>query len=325
MPPPVRRSPLIAAAACLAFGLAVAGVADAHVGVGPPADSPNAGGIQDTYYLILGITGVIFLLVEGLLVWFVIRYRARNRLREVEGPQVRGNTRLEIAWTVAPVLVLAAIAGYVAYKLPGIRDVPEAAAAERLEIEVEGRQFYWQFTYPNGAIAIDRLVVPVGHVVELDVTAPTHDVLHSWWIPRLGPKIDAIPGERHSTWFRAEKTGVYRGQCAEFCGVFHGLMLAQAEVVEEQEFTRWLERQRGPESQLGREEWEGACAKCHGLEGEGGFGPAIAGNPLLTDEEGLTELLRDGRGKMPAVGRGWSERQLEALLGYLRRNLSGGG
>ena len=93
-----------------------------------------------------------------------------------------------------------------------------------LRIDVAGRQFYWEFRYPDGSVTYDTLVVPVDRTVELDVTAPDHDVIHSWWVPALGGKIDAIPGVVNHTWFRAEEAGEYAGTCGEFCGIQHNAM-----------------------------------------------------------------------------------------------------
>jgi cytochrome c oxidase subunit II len=319
--------PAVAALAAAAPALAGNG------GFAPvPPESPNAQGIQTTYWVILAFTGFIFVLVEGSLIYFVFRYRRRGRPIEAEGPQVRGHDRLEIAWTVAPVLILAAIGSFVFYKLPGIQDVPSATAAggERLEIRVEGRQFYWNFRYPNGVIAVDRLRVPVNRVVRLEVTAPTHDVIHSWWVPALGGKFDAIPGKVNETWFQAEEPGLYRGQCAELCGVQHAAMLNAVEVLPEGEFDRWLEEQAGEqdnprgETALGRATYRGVCAKCHGFEREGLIGPPLTG-AAVENTDALEQLLRDGRDEMPPVGRGWDDAQVDALIAYLQAETPSGG
>jgi cytochrome c oxidase subunit II len=290
--------------------------------------SPNAEDISDSYWLILAFTGGIFVLVEGLLILFVVRFRSRGRPRDVEGPQIRGHTNLELAWTAAPVLFLAVIAGFIFYKLPGVDHVPDARAAGDLDVRVEGHQFYWQFGYPNDVIAVDRLRVPLGRVVKLEVTAPEYDVIHSWWIPALGGKIDAIPGATNRTWFRADRVGVYEGRCAEFCGIQHAEMEAAVEVMPAEDFDRWLAdeatRQEEGRSRLGAMTYEGACAKCHGFGGEGLIGPALKGNPILSDREALATVIRNGRGEMPAVGRDWSDRQLDAVARYLRRFGQGG-
>jgi cytochrome c oxidase subunit 2 len=285
-------------------------------------DSSNAEGIRDSWLFVSIFTVAIFVLVEGLLIAFIWKYRRQKRERFEDAAQVHGATRLELAWTAGPVLVLFLIAAFVFIELPGIKDVPEASAGEeQLEITVTGRQFYWEYEYPNGVIAIDQLRAPVGVPVRLEVTAPDSDVIHSWWIPALGGKIDAIPGVRNETWFQAEREGTYTGQCAELCGLEHARMLASVEVVSQDEFDAWLDS--GNED-LGREEWEGVCAKCHGLNGEGGIGPRIAGSPTLTDTEDLGTLVRNGRRAMPAVGAGWTDTQLDALVDYLTENpLSG--
>ena len=98
------------------------------------------------------------------------------------------------------------------------------APAEAKRVDVAGRQFYWEFRYPDGSVTYDTLVAPVGRNVDVRVTAPGHDVIHSWWIPALGGKIDAIPGRINHTWFRAEETGEYEGSCTEFCGLQHAEM-----------------------------------------------------------------------------------------------------
>lgn len=288
-------------------------------------ESSNAEGIRQSYLFVSIFTFAIFLLVEGLLIAFIYRYRRQKRPRFEDGAQVHGATRLELAWTAFPVIVLFVIGAFVFIELPGIKDVPEATAGEeQLEIEVTGRQFYWQYEYPNGVVAIDHMRAPAGVPVSLRVTAPDTDVVHSWWIPSLGGKIDAIPGLTTDTWFEAENEGTYAGQCAELCGLEHANMLASVEVMSREEFDAWLEQQRQEQDaasvELGREEWEGVCAKCHGMNGEGGIGPRIAGSPTLTDEAALAALLRNGKGEMPAVGSGWSDEQVASLAAYLEED-----
>ena len=278
-------------------------------------DSPNAEGIRDSWLFVSIFVFAIFVLVEALLIAFIWKYRRQKRDRFEDGAQVHGATKLELAWTAGPVIVLFLIAAFVFIELPGIKDVPDAAAGEeQLEIKVSGHQFYWEYEYPNGVIAVDQMRAPVGVPVRLEVTAPDSDVIHSWWIPALGGKIDAIPGITNHTWFEAENEGTYSGQCAELCGLEHARMLASVEVISAEEFDAWLES--GNED-LGQEEWQGVCAKCHGLNGEGGIGPRIAGSPTLTDAEDLGNLVRNGRGAMPAVGAGWTDEQVTALVDYL--------
>jgi cytochrome c oxidase subunit 2 len=288
-------------------------------------ESTNAEGIRDSWLFVSIFVFGIFVLVEGLLVAFIIRYRRRNRPRFEDGAPVHGATKLELMWTAFPVVVLFLIGAFVFIELPGIKDIPEAAAGEeQLEIKVVGRQFYWQYEYPNGVIAVDQMRAAAGVPVSLEVTAPDTDVIHSWWIPALGGKIDAIPGITNETWFRAEAEGTYSGQCAELCGLEHANMLASVEVMSSDDFDAWLEQRRAEQDagsgELGKEEWEGVCAKCHGMKGEGGIGPRIAGSPTLTDPEALAELVRNGRRTMPAVGSGWTDEQVAELADYLTEN-----
>ena len=317
-----RLLPVVVCVALLALALAGAALAG-NGGIAPLAPaSPNEGGIRSIYWLILGFTGFIFLLVEVALVVFIVRYRSRGRGREVEGPQVIGHTNLELAWTAGPVLILAVIAAFVFYKAGGIRNAPAATGGEQT-IRIEGHQFYWEFVYPNGAISINTLRVPVDRKIELDIVSA--DVAHSWWIPVLGGKLDAIPGQTNRESFRATKDGTFRGQCAEFCGIQHAAMIAYVEVLQQEDYDMWVAGRLSHPSELGRETFQGVCATCHGLAGQGDIGPTIAQSPLLADRKAMTLLLRQGRNKMPAVGKTWSDKQLNALLDYLQKRFNAGG
>jgi len=319
----VRRL-FLALPAALSIALALAAAAAAGNGGFAPAPpvSPNASRISDAYWLVFGFAAAVFVLVEGTLVWFVIRYRRRGRPRDAEGPQIHGSTRLELLWTAGPVLILAVIAAFVFYKLPGIKDVPAARAGQSLTVRVEAHQFYWEFAYPNGQISIDRMVVPAGHVVRLDVTTP--DVAHSWWIPRLGGKIDAIPGRTNTTWFQTSRVGIYHGQCAEFCGIQHAAMRADVQVVPAAQFQAFLDTHAPGSAAVGKETFNGACAKCHGLSGQGDIGPKLKGSALLSQPKALEDLLRTGKNKMPAVGKDWSAEQMQATIAYLKGRFGGG-
>jgi cytochrome c oxidase subunit 2 len=323
----VRRLLLLAAGLALTAALAavVSSPALADNGGFTPVspESPNAEGITRSYWFVSIFVLGIFVLVEGLLLAFIVRYRRRKRARFEDGAPIHGATKVELAWTAFPVVILALIAAFVFIELPGISDVPEAGAGdEQLEVRVVGRQFYWQFEYPNGVIAIDTMRAPAGVPVVLKVTAPDDDVIHSWWIPALGGKMDAIPGRVNETWFQAENVGLYEGQCAELCGVEHAGMLAAVEVLPREEFDAWLQERRTDQSadgaELGAEEWAGVCAKCHGPDGEGGIAPRIAGSVLLTDPQTVDDIVRNGRRTMPAVGSGWTSEQIQALTTYLR-------
>jgi cytochrome c oxidase subunit 2 len=325
----VRFRSLVLAASLLASAASAPGALAGNGGFAPvPPESPNADGIMHSYLFISAFALAIFVLVEGLLLTFVIRYRRRKRPRFAEGAQIHGASRLELAWTAGPVLILATIATFVFVKLPGIQDVPAATAGgENLVVDVTGTQFTWEFRYPNGVVAIDRLRAPVGRPVELRITSPDWDVIHSWWVPALGGKKDAIPGKINTTWFQARRTGVFQGQCAELCGLYHAKMLNTVEVMPENEFDAWLSQRRAQQeegtSPLGQELWEGSCAKCHGLSGEGEYGPKIAGTALVQNPDQVERLVRNGFGKMPPVGRHWDDAEIAAITGYLKENLGG--
>ena len=318
MPAAVGRFASIAAVVLGALALAAPAVAD-NAGLTPvDPKSPNAEAINDTYYVLLGVTGVVFLAVEIALVVFLLRYRRGNRPVDAEGPQIHGNTRLELLWTIVPVFLVAILVGYVFYRLPDVTDVTQAAIepAEEpdLVIDVEGRRFHWEFRCPDGRITYDTMVVPVDRTVELNVTAPDFDVIHSWWIPALGGKIDAIPGRLNHTWFRAEEAGEYEGSCAEFCGLQHAEMTMLVRAVDAGGYEAEVARLAGS----GQAQFEAACAKCHNLEGPQLIGPTLGGNPTLADRDALATIVREGRNEMPPVGRGWSDEQLDSLLEYTR-------
>jgi cytochrome c oxidase subunit II len=313
----------------LVVGAALALAASAHAGNGGFAPetphSPNAGRINETYKLISIFTGIIFVVVEASLLWFIFRYRRRGRPRDAEGPQIHGATRLELIWTAVPVVILAIIVSFVLYKLPGIRNVPAASSAggPPLDIRVDGHQFYWQFTYPDGHVSIQELHVPVHRVVKLDIHS--QDVDHSWWIPELGGKFDAIPGVTNHTWFEADRAGTYRGQCGEFCGVFHAEMVARVVAEPQAAYDAYVANLANPLT-LGGQEWRGVCATCHGMEGKGGYGPPIATNQILVQRQTLEHILLNGQNVrppvssyMPPVARGWSAFQLQALELYLKK------
>jgi cytochrome c oxidase subunit 2 len=284
--------------------------------------TPGAEEIDDLYKFI-GIFAILILLSVAIPLALIIAwYRERGQGREVDGPQIRGNTRLEVTWTVIPVVIVLIIAAVALWKAPGIidPDAGTAAAAEEVEIAVEGRQFYWRYVYPNGVVAINTLRVPVNRVVDLAITAPDNDVIHSFWAPQIMGKMDAIPGVVNHLKFQPLETGTYDGKCAELCGIQHTAMLLEVQVMEQAEYDRWLEdthrEQQAGGTALGQEIFEGVCATCHFDAPE--FAPNITTSPLLGDPEAITQLVENGRRKMPAVGAGWSQTELDSLNAYLQ-------
>jgi cytochrome c oxidase subunit II len=311
-----RRLFVVLPAAALA--LATAGIAAAANGGFTPqfAHSPNTQHTNTAYYVILGFTGAIFVIVEAALVLLIWRYRSRGRARTVEGFQLHGAAKLETIWTVIPVIILAVIGTVVFIELPNITGAP-ASAANPLEITVEGHQFYWQFDYPNGTRTINDLHVPVDRNVELKVVSA--DVVHSWWIPQLQGKIQAIPGRTNHTWFRADRVGTYYGQCAELCGPYHAVMKARVIATSQADYRAFLSTQAT--QGLGKAEFQGVCATCHGMQGQGGYGPALASSSLITQASGLENIVRNGRVRMPPVGNTWNAEQMQALLAYTKSHI----
>jgi cytochrome c oxidase subunit II len=210
--------------------LAPAALADTATPENPVGPASHA--IDNIYRAIIGTTMVIFILVGGWLVYSAIRFRARPG-RHIDPPQVHGSSRLEWGWTIVPVLILIGLAGYTFHKLPDVKDAPAGA----MVVNVTAQQFQFSYTYGANAGAAEgkapsdaaTLVVPENTPVKLRVRAK--DVDHDWWVPSLGPKVDAIPGQTTTTWFRADHIGTYHGQCAEFCGVGHATMLITVKVV----------------------------------------------------------------------------------------------
>ena len=322
---PSRR--LLALATLALVGLVLAPVAWAgNGGIAPPNSATSSGSeINDLYWILMGILIAIFLIVESALVWFILRYRRRKGTPyETEGPQIHGNTRLELIWTGIPFVILVILMVVTIVKVPSVEARP-AADESPVSVHVDGHQFYWEYTYENGVVAVDTLRLPAGRPVELTLNA--YDVIHSWWVPELTGKRDTIPGRTNTLSFTATKTGVFEGRCAELCGVQHAVMYTRVEVVPADEFDAWLAEQEAAQasgsSDLGEQTWAGVCAKCHGLDGKGGYGPPIAGNSTLADPEALGQLLSEGRdnpgvdGYMPAVSAGWQDTQLQALIDYI--------
>jgi cytochrome c oxidase subunit 2 len=232
--------------------------------------SPNAREIDNLYEITLYIALVIFFAVEIGLAYALIKFRKR---KGAVAAQIHGNTRLEVSWTVAAAVILLGLAVLTFAKLSSIQDPPNSgpggavlgeqnnllyASSQRklppngksLEITVIGRQYIWQFVYPGanepdglGApYSYEELVVPTNTTVTLNIVS--EDVVHSWWVPELGGKFQAVPGYHNYTWFKVSKPGVFRGQCALICGRGHARMIATVKAVPPAQFEAWLANQK---------------------------------------------------------------------------------
>ncbi|MEI8104498.1 MAG: c-type cytochrome [Actinomycetes bacterium] len=298
--------------------LALGGAANAGNGGVLPLSphSPNAHAIGDITLFVLVVAGSALLIIEGLLVAIVLRYRRGARARTADGPQIRGAGRLSIASAVVPVVILAGIATYAITRLPDVTDAPATGAAAQTTITVEGRQFYWLFRYPNGAVSVGTMIAPAGEVVVEKVVSADGDVAHGWFVPALGGRTDAIPGRTNTTWFKAP-TGSYVARCTELCGIQHAKMSARIHVVPRVAYEAFIARRLSEASgvALGKEEFDNVCATCHRMDSTF-VGPALGANPALMTRGNLTKILREGIGQMPASGSDWTDDQLAALSAY---------
>jgi cytochrome c oxidase subunit 2 len=255
-----RAEVLLAALLALALA-ALAGAPTA----GADAISPEAGPTEnavdtDTLYkIVFGFGLAMIALVWGLLFYSLFRYRAR---RGRVAPQIRGNTPLELGWTAGATALVIILTVITLFMLDDIKDPlpsgteglaeasrqnavanqPPPPGGEGLPIKVTGQQFLWRYQYPNGAVSFHDLVAPKDTTVTLEITS--NDVAHSWWIPKLGPKFDALRGYTNETWFKATETGTFEGQCAELCGDNHAFMTAKVIVVEPDRYQQWVEQQK---------------------------------------------------------------------------------
>jgi cytochrome c oxidase subunit 2 len=272
--PASSRARRLALALLVAFAalLAVAGPAFAGAIVPESGGSPNADQIATLYKLILAVAIVIFVGVEGALIYSLFKFRAR---KGAVAAQIRGNTRLEVGWTVGAALILIVLAAFTFATLPSIRNPPNSGAGglklaqgtliaagpskpqppngRALNICVNGQQYIWRYTYAsdcsnaplNSPFSYQEMVVPVETTVTLDINA--QDVAHSWWIPKLGGKFDAVPGYTNYTWFKipAKYAGtVFTGQCAELCGRNHANMTARVRAVTPAVYERWIDQRK---------------------------------------------------------------------------------
>jgi cytochrome c oxidase subunit 2 len=257
----------VACVLALSVALLVAPGAMASALVPEHGGSPNADQIANLYKITLYIALVIFVGVEGTLIYALIRFRRRPGAVPA---QIHGNTSLEIGWTVGAALILLLLSVVTFVKLDAIRNPPNSGAnglslasdaiyatsetllppnGKSLNIKVNGQQYVWRFTYPGGKnpdgldapYSYETMVVPTDTTVTLDINS--QDVVHSWWIPQLGGKFQAVPGSTNHTWFKISKPGFYRGQCAFLCGRLHANMIAVVRAVPPAQFEAWLAQQ----------------------------------------------------------------------------------
>lgn len=236
-------------------------------------NSPAASETASLFYFVFWIAVIVFILVEGLLVWFVLKYQRRAQDEHPE--QYHGNTRLEITWTVIPALILLVVFG-LTIRTMGTTG-PTNAPSAGVPIDVFGHQWWWEIQYNDGQIkTASELHMPSDQV--MNVTLRSENVIHSFWVPRIMGKTDTMPGHENETWLMTSETGTYDGQCAEFCGTQHANMKFRVIVQSPQDYQAWLANQAAPPVEPAPGSLEAAgkeiietptnyCSTCHTIQG----------------------------------------------------------
>jgi cytochrome c oxidase subunit II len=304
-----------------------------------PASTP-AHEIHALSLFVLSITGAIFAVVAGLLTYVIIKYRAKHTDGESEPAQIYGSTQIELAWTVIPILIVIVLFLTTARLIFAIQDAQEPPSA--LDVIVVGHQFWWEFRYPKlGIVTANELHVPLSNEqspTPTYLTLLSADTDHSFWVPQLAGKTDLIPNHPNATWINPLQAGLYVGQCAQFCGVQHALMLLRVYVDTPDQFAAWVKNQQEPAAEdprvtVGRRVFETqACINCHAIEGTvatGRFGPdlthfmsrdTLGAGAAANNPQNLRQWIKDpGSFKsgclMPAMQ--LNDQQIDEVTAYL--------
>ena len=250
-----------------------------------PRSTPTKS-IYDLSHFVLSITGLIFVVVFALLTYVVVKYRKREGDDGREPAQVYGSTQIELAWTVIPILIVVVLFLATARVIHSIQDAPKPETA--VDVVVIGHQFWWEFRYPQlGVVTVNELHIPVteaAHPTPAFLTLLSADTDHSFWVPQLAGKTDLIPNRVNHMWMDPNETGIFLGQCAQYCGTQHAKMLLRVYVDSSEEFARWVRSQQQPAVMdasvtAGKRVFETtACINCHAIGGtvaDGRFGPDL--------------------------------------------------
>jgi cytochrome c oxidase subunit 2 len=252
-----------------------------------PSGTP-AHSIFDLSRLVLGIAAGILLVVAGLLLYALLRYRHRpgSANSKQEPPQIYGSNQIELSWTVIPILIVVMLFLATARVIYSTEHASKPPGA--VDVVVIGHQFWWEYRYPRlGIITANELHVPVSdarHATPTYLTMSSADVDHSFWVPRLAGKMDLIPNRVNTMWIDPESPGLYLGQCAQYCGTQHAKMLIRVYADDPAHFSAWIAHQQqqavhNPGAAEGRAVFEhNACISCHRVAGTvatGRFGPDL--------------------------------------------------
>jgi cytochrome c oxidase subunit 2 len=244
------------------LGLVVGVISLSGCGIGglspifPNPVSPNGQDIYNTYIGISVPAVIIFVGVEAAIVWIVVKYRRSRQPAGYVPPQVHGNTRLEIVWTIAPLIVVLSI---VAYSFVELQRDFQPINNQQMLIVVRGHQFGWEYDYPDHNIVVHQegtlasdvtpFVVPTHTLIKLEFQGT--DVIHSWWVPAISGKTDAVPGYDNFSWLKIDQVGKWRGECAELCGVGHATMQIIVQSMDMPDFQAWEQQQIAAQSGAG--------------------------------------------------------------------------
>ena len=301
----------------------------------PPAGSTLAGEVDSLFYFIFWASAVLFAIVIGLTVFFIIRYRRRRPTGTTYGRD--HNLALEITWTAVPtvLILIVFVWGFRAYMRMTI--VPRDA----LEVKVTAQKWFSTFDYPNGANSVNELVAPVDRPVKLLMSS--RDVIHSLFVPDFRMKMDVLPNRYSVTWFEATRPGTFNLFCTEYCGTGHSEMLAKVKVVSEREFAEFLASTGGPgagesPADYGRRLYTSrACNTCHTLDGKPSVGPTWqglwgrrealqTGDFVTVDENYIRESVLEPQARvtagfqpvMPTYQGILTDRDIDALIAFIK-------
>lgn len=255
---------------------------------------PHTARINDVYALIWWGAVVVFVLVQGLLIFAIFKFRGEPKTAHGRPVPVHGNNKLEIIWTIIPAVVLAIIAVPTLQIIAELSEIPEGE--EVLRVDVTGHQFFWEYSYPDlGVSATNDMHIPVN--TRVDIRLYSGDVIHSFWVPQLAGKLDAVPGTENHMWIEASEEGTYLGQCAEFCGLAHYNMLLSVVAESQEDFDNWVAEQLAPPEEggdpaAGEQIIVTMCNACHTVEGttaQGVVGPDLTNYWENEDIAGVLE------------------------------------
>ncbi len=302
--------------------------------------TPNSlvsGSEAQLFNIVLFMAVGVFVLVEGLLIYNIIRFRGRKG-DDKEPRQIYGNNRLEVIWTAIPILLVASLFALTVHTI-NVTNIPKSQPSD-INVTVIGHQWWWEFDYPDlGIKTANELHVPVGKNVQLKIESA--DVIHSFWVPQLSHKIDAIPGQVNHLWFNADTVGEFHGHCAEFCGINHANMRIKVVVESQADYDAWSANQQQPPVQPQTEQEQqafdmitkGACVNCHTLGSSQAINPigpnlthlmsrsVFGGATFDLNEQNLRHWLEANQEMKPGnrMNVKLNQDQIDALMSYLTK------